>query len=85
MPPPDPQQEKKNKNAERMRSAMRYSGIGFQMGIIVLIGTLAGKKLDEHFQSDRPYFTILLAVVATFAAMYLALKDFIFQDKSKKK
>lgn len=64
-----------------MRSYMRYTGIGFQMGIIILIGAIAGKKIDESIALDRPYFTILLATVATFAAMYLALKDFIFTKK----
>lgn len=64
-----------------MRSYMQYAGIGFQMGIIILIGTIVGKKLDERAASDRPYFTILLAILATVAAMYLALKDFIFTKK----
>ena len=64
-----------------MRSYMQYAGIGFQMGIIILIGAIVGKKLDERLANDRPYFTIFLAIVATFAAMYLALKDFIFTKK----
>lgn len=64
-----------------MRGYMQYAGIGFQMGIIILIGAIVGKKLDERAANDRPYFTILLAVLATFAAMYLALKDFIFTKK----
>jgi len=60
---------------------MQYTGMGFQMGIIILIGAIVGKKIDDHFVFDRPYFTILLATLATFAAMYLALKDFIFTKK----
>ncbi len=78
---PKSEEEKKNKNLKRANSYMRYTGMGFQMGIIILIGAIVGKKLDENFQTDRPYFTILLAVAATFAAMYLALKDFIFPKK----
>lgn len=72
---------KKDKDAEKMRSYARYMGMGFQMGIIILIGAIVGKKLDERYPADRPYFTILLATLATFAAMYLALKDFIFTKK----
>lgn len=54
---------------------LKYSGMAFQMGIIILVGTYAGKKLDEHFQSERPYLTVFMALFSIFAALYITLKD----------
>ncbi len=56
---------------------MKYSGMVFQMGIIILIGTWAGKKLDERVQTAKPYFTVALALISIFAALYIVLKDLI--------
>lgn len=56
---------------------MKYSGMVFQMGIIILIGTWAGKKLDERMQPSKPYFTVALALLSIFVALYSVLKDLI--------
>jgi len=56
---------------------MKYSGMVFQMGIIILIGTWAGKKADERLQTSKPYFTVALALLSIFIALYSALKDII--------
>ncbi len=55
---------------------LKYSGMAFQMGIIILIGALAGQKLDSHFHTERPYFTVALSLLAIFGALYITLKDF---------
>lgn len=75
-PAPDSDQEESSAR-KKSRDYMKYSGMAFQMGITILIGTWAGKKLDEHYQSPKPYFTMVLALLSTFAALYLVLKDFI--------
>ncbi|MEM9920449.1 MAG: AtpZ/AtpI family protein [Bacteroidota bacterium] len=54
---------------------MKYAGMAFQMGAIILIGMLAGKKLDAHFGTEKPYITIFFALLSIFAALYLSLKD----------
>lgn len=58
-----------------MRDYARYSGMAIQMGLIILIGTFLGKKLDAYFQTERPYLTVALALLSIFAALYVALKD----------
>jgi uncharacterized membrane protein YeaQ/YmgE (transglycosylase-associated protein family) len=55
---------------------LKYSGMAFQMGIIILVGALAGQKLDSRFQTERPYFTVALSLLAIFGALYVTLKDF---------
>ena len=51
--------------------------MAIQMGLTVLIGAFIGKKIDAYFATDKPYFTILLALIAVVAAIYLVLKDLI--------
>ncbi len=60
---------------------MKYAQMGVQMAIIITLGAFGGKKLDEHYHLQPPVFTIILSLLSVFAALYLALKDFIFPPK----
>ena len=64
---------------KRANQYVKYSGMAIQMAITIGIGTFIGKKLDAHYQLEKPYLTILCALVAVVAAMYLVLKDLIRQ------
>lgn len=55
----------------------RYSGIAFQMIGIILITTWGGTKLDKITGFEKPVFTIILSLLGVFAAIYVAIKDFI--------
>ena len=82
MPPKEERRPPEKEDAgDRLRDYARYSGMAFQMGIIILVGTLIGKKLDEYFQLQRPYLTVFFALLSIFAALYLALKDLLFTKK----
>jgi len=54
--------------------------MAFQMAIIILVGAFLGQKLDERVQTERPYFTVALSLLAIFAALYITLKDLIGND-----
>jgi F0F1-type ATP synthase assembly protein I len=75
---------KDKKLTEKANAYLKYSGLAFQMGFIILIGTLAGQQLDERYASERPYFTIFLALLSIFVALYVSLKDLLFSDNDKK-
>ncbi len=47
------------------------------MLVVILIGVFGGQKLDAYFNSENQTFTIICSLVAVFAAIYLAIKDFI--------
>lgn len=64
-----------------MNNYFKYSQIVFQMAIVITIGVLGGKKLDEYFHLSTPVFTIILSLLSIAAALYLSLKDFIFPPK----
>lgn len=77
--PEDPSSSSKGKATSNVY--LKYSGMAFQMGIIILIGALLGRKLDAHFHSPKPWFTVALSLLAIFAALYTTLKDLLAPNK----
>jgi ATP synthase protein I len=79
----DPSTQKEPKNQEKdqenkgLNSYAKYSGIGVQMVIIILITVWGGIKLDKLFLLETPVFTIVLSLLGVAAAIYTAIKDFI--------
>jgi hypothetical protein len=51
------------------------------MAVTIGLSAWGGKKLDEHFQNEKPICTIILSLLGIFTALYLVLKDFIKPDK----
>jgi F0F1-type ATP synthase assembly protein I len=60
---------------DRARSYMKYAGMAFQMGAMILAGALLGRYLDGYYETQRPYLTVVCSLFAIFAALYLTLKD----------
>jgi ATP synthase protein I len=74
------QQEKKSRKNlphKGLNDFARYSGLGFQMIAIILATTWGGIKLDKLAGFEAPIFTIILSLFGVFAAIYVAVKDFI--------
>jgi hypothetical protein len=69
---------------ESARAFAKYSGMAFQMGLIIVLGVLAGQKLDAWLNTGRA-LTLVCSLLAVFLAMYIPLKDFIVpSDKDKR-
>ncbi|HPE39661.1 MAG TPA: AtpZ/AtpI family protein [Bacteroidales bacterium] len=58
----------------------RYSGLAFQMGILIFLGTYGGIRLDEKLQIS-PLFTIIGSLSGIAIAIYVVIKDFIIKKK----
>jgi F0F1-type ATP synthase assembly protein I len=56
---------------------LKYSNLAIQMAVTIGLGAWAGVKLDKHYQTSKPVFTIILSLFGIAAALYLVLKDFI--------
>ncbi|PKP21343.1 MAG: hypothetical protein CVU02_02620 [Bacteroidetes bacterium HGW-Bacteroidetes-19] len=54
----------------------RYSGVAFQMGFIIFLGTFGGIKLDQYL-SISPLFTLLGSLGSIVLAIYVVVKDII--------
>jgi len=62
---------------------MKYAGMAFQMGAIILLSVLFGQYLDKVFNLSFTLFTLISVLFGTFASLYLSLKDFISPKKGK--
>lgn len=76
--PQDP--EKKNGKKPPLNDYVKYTAIAFQMVAIIALGTWVGYWLDQKYETETPWFTIAIALLSVFAALYLTLKDFIGKD-----
>jgi len=70
---------KKRKNNDSQKNHLyyfaRYSGLAFEMLGIIVLGTFAGKKLDELRSSEFPLWTIILSLLAVCISLYLIIKS----------
>ena len=80
----EPSQKKKPwKNQEKspenngLPEYARYTGLGVQMIVIILLSVWGGIKLDKLLMFETPVFTIILSLLGVFASIYTAVKDFI--------
>jgi F0F1-type ATP synthase assembly protein I len=80
----EPSQKKKyrkslEKNPENsgLPAYAKYTGLGVQMLVIILVTVWGGNKLDKLFGLETPVFTIILSLLGVFTAIYTAIKDFI--------
>jgi len=62
---------------KRIDQYVKYSGIAIQMFVIIFGGTWLGMKFDKWLDLSFPVFTVVISLFSVFAAIYLAIKDFI--------
>ena len=81
MEDPTTPKERKNKEKQQENSGLgnfaKYSGLGIQMVVIILITVWGGTRLDKLLEFEKPVFTVILSLLGVFAAIYTAIKDFI--------
>ncbi len=64
------------KEKDKINVYVKYSGLGFQLIVIVALGAFAGVKLDKHFPvASFPLFTVVLTFLAIGAALYFMFKE----------
>lgn len=72
-----------NKDQKGLNNYAKFSGIAFQMGIIIFLGTFGGIKLDKLVKFSFPLFTVLCSFLSVMLAMYIVIKEFISKDKNE--
>lgn len=78
---------KKNENPSKkpnnsLNQYARFSGIAIQMGVIIGVSAWGGKKLDEHFNLNKPYLTIVCSLAGVVIALYLIIREVIKMGKN---
>lgn len=72
--------ENKNSSDKKKKQAagiLKYSGLAFQMIVVILVVLYGGMKLDDYLQKEFPLFTIIGAIAGVFLSLYFALKDLL--------
>jgi F0F1-type ATP synthase assembly protein I len=54
----------------------RYSGMAFQMMVIIVAGAFGGLKLDQWLNT-KPVFTVIFSISAVFLAIYYVTRDLL--------
>jgi F0F1-type ATP synthase assembly protein I len=67
--------KKKLQNRQNLSNYAKYSGIAFQMMVIILAGLFLGIKMDKWFHTTEPVFTAILAMLGVILATYTVIKD----------
>jgi ATP synthase protein I len=70
------------KVTRNLKEYARYSNMGIQMIVIILLGVFGGMKLDKWLHTKFSIFTVVLSFLGVMLGIYIGLKDFI---RTKKK
>lgn len=55
---------------------MHLSGAGIQMVLIIGIFVFAGRKLDQHFLSGKPWWTLGLSILGVIISLVFMVRAF---------
>jgi F0F1-type ATP synthase assembly protein I len=65
------------KSKKKFDDFIRYSNLGFEMMIIIVLGTGAGIAIDRWFDFKFPIFTLVLMVLSVIGAIYQSIRKFL--------
>lgn len=64
----------KRSKMDRMKNYVQYSGLGFQVVAIIVLGALFGKWIDGKMLNEFPAMTLVLTFLSVFLSMYYLYK-----------
>ena len=68
------QEADKRSKMDRMKNYVQYSGLGFQVVAIIVLGALFGKWIDGKMLNEFPAMTLVLTFLSVFLSMYYLYK-----------
>lgn len=69
--------DKEDSKKKQFTGVLKYSGLAFQMIVIILLVLYAGMKLDGYLKNNFPLFTVIGAFLGVILSLYFALKDLL--------
>ena len=75
--------EKNPNKKQKINAYAKYSGMAFQMGIIIAGGTYGGVLLDRRSTREFPLFTLIFSLLSVFIALYLVIKQVINDNEEE--
>jgi hypothetical protein len=65
------------KPKKKVDDFIRYSGLAFEMLVIMGAGTFAGVKIDQWLGWKFPVFTLVFMILSVIGAIYHAVRKFL--------
>jgi F0F1-type ATP synthase assembly protein I len=68
---------KKNKNKKKKQhnKYLVLTSLSFQMGLTIYLGAYVGEFLDQKYNTDKNYYTIIFVLFSVFASLYRLIKQ----------
>jgi len=75
-----------NKNTPEKKQSgsntiLRFSGIAFQMAVVIALGAWGGSVLDERMRFEKPIFTVVGSLLGVGISLYLVIRAALRIDK----
>lgn len=69
-------EEKKSPKNQKpsLNTYAKYSGLGFQMILIITLFAYAGHALDTNQHTKTPFYTAGLSLIGVFVSLYIVIK-----------
>lgn len=74
-------EKRKPQYTRSLNKYTRYSGMAFEMMIIIAAGVFGGVKLDARLQT-KPVFSIIGSLAGIAIAFYVVIKDTLHYNKT---
>ncbi|MDB5263965.1 MAG: hypothetical protein JWQ14_3248 [Adhaeribacter sp.] len=62
---------------DQLKPYLKYSGLGFQMIMVLVLAAWGGMTLDEKVGNKNPWWTIGLMLLGVITSMYMIIKSVI--------
>ncbi|MBD3749917.1 MAG: AtpZ/AtpI family protein [Sphingobacteriales bacterium] len=69
------EEKKSTKNQKpSLNTYAKYSGLGFQMIVVIALFTFAGHQLDTTQHTQTPFYTAGLGLIGVLVSLYIIIK-----------
>jgi hypothetical protein len=69
-------EQKDGDDSERQaNNYVKFSGMGFQMIVIIGLFSFAGYKIDESYNHSTKWVTAALSLIGVFISLYVVIKS----------
>ena len=76
-------QKNRRKKKKQLNSYIKYSSIGTQMAIIIVVGAFLGDYIDNQQERSTPLYTIIFSLISVFLSLYYAIKEILKYHEKK--
>ncbi len=66
---------------KQVNKYVKFSGMAFQMLVIIIVGVVLGQWLDKKYPNENQLFTIIFSLLFVILALYYVVSKIISNQK----